>query len=129
MSEDGPLQLRHLLPADDDAPGAARTLAADLLGRRHARAEDLALVISELVTNAVVHAPPGDVDFALIATSSMIRVEVADGGVEPFAWPTTKPDGHRGLAIIDLCSERAGVLRTPQTLAWCELDLPPANGR
>jgi anti-sigma regulatory factor (Ser/Thr protein kinase) len=88
-----------------------------------ARADDLALVVSELVTNAVVHGPGGELELGLTGTRSRIRVEVRDQGTEQFDWPTDGVNGHWGLRLVKVFSERAGVIRHPSTVVWCELDL------
>ncbi|HEX6714534.1 MAG TPA: ATP-binding protein [Thermoleophilaceae bacterium] len=123
------IRLIERLPCTQDAPGAARVAAADVLARLHARGcmdgrgDDLALIVSELVTNAVIHGPPGDVELRMIATPSVIRVEVEDSGTIPFDWPAAGSDGHWGLALVATFSERAGLIRGPPTVVWCELDL------
>src|SRR5689334_13269743 len=96
MSANRPRAAVYRLPSDADAPRAARDAAAAMLsdlGSGYARAEDLALVVSELVTNAVVHGPAGELELRLEGTPTMIRIEVADGGTATFEWP---PDsgGH-----------------------------------
>jgi hypothetical protein len=53
----------------------------------------------------------------------MIRVEVHDNGSSTFEWPGPESDGHRGLALVERFSERAGVVHGGSTLVWCELDL------
>jgi anti-sigma regulatory factor (Ser/Thr protein kinase) len=126
MSVIEPLAAAHLIPTDADAPRAARDAAALMLSRLgcgNDRAEDLALVVSELVTNAVVHGPRGDLEFRLHGTPAMIRVEVSDAGTTTFAWPPDTAAGHWGLNLVSSFSDRSGVVRQPQTCVWCELDL------
>ena len=88
-----------------------------------ARSDDLALIVSELVTNAIVHGPGEELEVRLTGSREMIRVEVSDDGIEPFLWPGADYDGHRGLALVRKFSERCGVEHAPSTLVWCELDL------
>jgi anti-sigma regulatory factor (Ser/Thr protein kinase) len=100
------------------------------LGCGHARAEDLALVVSELVTNAVVHGPAGELELRLEATPTMmLRVEVADGGTATFAWPADTVEGHWGLNLVNIFSDRSGVIRDPTTCVWCEFDLQAPAAR
>jgi anti-sigma regulatory factor (Ser/Thr protein kinase) len=99
------------------------------LGCGEERAEDLALVVSELVTNAVLHGPDGDLEIRLSGTPSMIRIEVSDGGTTTFAWPPDTVDGHWGLNLVSIFSDRSGVIREPETCVWCELDLDGIPGR
>lgn len=72
-----------------DLPGSARSAAAarrfvrGLLGTAHPAIDDVALVVSELVTNAVVHSRSGrhgTVRLAVRDADGVVRVEVADEG-------------------------------------------------
>ena len=99
------------------------------LGCGAERYDDLALVVSELVTNAVVHGPDDDLQLMLEGTPLMIRVEVSDRGTTPFEWPADTADGHWGLKLVSIFSDRAGVVREPATCVWCELDLNGAASR
>ena len=114
------------LPTTVDAPRLARDAAADMLGRLGAvarrRANDVALSVSELVTNAVMHGPAGELELRLSGTPSLFRVEVADSGTEPFVWPATGSDAQHGLDLVGIFSDRAGS-HEPTTVAWCEFDL------
>ena len=118
----------RLLSATVDAPWLARDFAAKAWGRRGApggRGDDLALVVSELVTNAVVHGPEaGEIELRLSATQLTIRIEVSDAGTAAFDWPKAADlPGSHGLDLVAMFSERCGVDRVPWTVAWCELDL------
>ena len=99
------------------------------LGCSDARAEDLALVVSELVTNAVVHGAGGELELRLAGSPSMLRIEVTDGGTASFAWPPSTGNGHWGLNLVSIFSDRAGVIREPSTCVWCELDLDAPAAR
>jgi two-component sensor histidine kinase len=93
------------------------------LGHGAHRAEDIALAVSELVTNAVLYGPAGAVELRLLGNQELIRVEVGDQGTAPFHWPV-KSDGRlHGLDLVKVFSERCGILHRPSTLAWCEFDL------
>jgi anti-sigma regulatory factor (Ser/Thr protein kinase) len=126
MSVDEPDNVVERLATDADAPGVARHLALAMLARvdgAHNRADDLALVVSELVTNAVVHGPPGHLELTLTGTGHLIRIEVADAGTIPFAWPEASDVPRHGLGLVNEYSDRCGMTQTPSTMAWCELDL------
>jgi anti-sigma regulatory factor (Ser/Thr protein kinase) len=101
----------------------------DELGAGDHRSEDLAIVVSELVTNAVVHGPAGDLELRLLATPSTIRVEVRDAGTRPFLWPDISLHTQRGLGLVRTFSDRSGVTQQPSTVVWCELDLSRRFGR
>jgi anti-sigma regulatory factor (Ser/Thr protein kinase) len=119
------------LVANVDAPRLARAAAAEMVGRcgrlATGRADDLALVVSELVTNAVVHGPDADVELRMTSTTSMIRVEVSDAGTQPFDWPAVDAGGHHGLDLVGKFSDRSGSSHDPTTVAWCELDFVPTG--
>lgn len=128
---DGPLTMVRRLITDDEAPRAARDVAYQLLdhlgGSADHRRQDLELVVSEMVSNAVIHGPPGEVEFRILASPDMIRVEVSDHGVEPFSRPhELSPAGHWGLGLVEEFSDRFGIERRPWTCVWCELDLKQA---
>jgi anti-sigma regulatory factor (Ser/Thr protein kinase) len=92
-------------------------------------AEDVLLVVSELLTNAVVHAlPPAALRLSQVRMEGRgaVRVEVTDRG--PVAAPALAvaaldPDEHgRGLCIVKALSARYGVEVLPGgTCRWAEL--------
>lgn len=116
------------LPYERRAPGDARRLID-----RHTEAldvtahDDLFLLVSEFVTNAVLHGRP-DVTLHLTMTAELQRVDVFDHGV-PLDWPggrTTEPiltgPRGRGLAIVDLLATRWGTAAsTVGKSVWFEL--------
>lgn len=90
--------------------------------------DDAELLVSEVVTNAVLH---GGVNYAPVTVtrlSGAVRVEVIDPGhvfpAEPAAVDLTTPGGL-GLGIVDSLSARWGVApgESGKTV-WFELDLP-----
>jgi anti-sigma regulatory factor (Ser/Thr protein kinase) len=86
-----------------------------------ARADDLVLVVSELVTNAVVHArSPAQ----LIATADdgRVRVEVHDHDPSPPRPRTTATDvGGFGLPIVEQLTDGWGWTTTPSgKYVWTE---------
>ena len=131
MSGNGQIAVSERLAGTQDAPRIARDAAAQLLGRLGSgaeRADDVALIISELVTNAVVHGPGGcDVTLRMTGTTHLIRIEVGDEGTAPFEWPGDLLDGHRGLGLVREFADRSGLMFRPWTVAWCELDLDRAR--
>lgn len=126
---EGGLVFVRRLPADEDAPRAGRALAHEFLARLTCpdgeRCDDMVLAVSELVSNAVLHGPPGELTLRLsVVDPTAVRVEVIDGGEVPFEWPDGLPHrGHWGLGLVRLMSERSGVEHIPHTRAWCEIDL------
>ncbi|HEX2085648.1 MAG TPA: ATP-binding protein [Solirubrobacteraceae bacterium] len=92
------------------------------------RLDDLRLVLSELVTNAVVHGTGPTIDVRLTADGPVVAGEVVDEGdgftVPPP--PSLDAPGGRGLAIVGALSRSWGVERG-STHVWFELDgLAPA---
>ncbi|MDT0306910.1 ATP-binding protein [Streptomyces sp. DSM 44917] len=115
--------------------GAARRTARELARQWGVGclAEDLALVVSELVTNAIVHgrAPAGS---RVVVTYRLRDDDVLHVDVRDFATglPATGPrpacdEGGRGLPIVDALTDRWGVL--PHVVGkslWFEMSVPPA---
>jgi anti-sigma regulatory factor (Ser/Thr protein kinase) len=91
---------------------------------------DLELVVSELVTNAVMHSgvgPEGSVQVNVEAEDGWVLVEVIDEGpgfnVEALEPPGIDERG-RGLLIVDGLAARWGVGYGPGARIWAELMLP-----
>jgi anti-sigma regulatory factor (Ser/Thr protein kinase) len=87
----------------------------------------LALLVSELVSNAVRHGGAGDADLIeleLCATSRGVGVEVSDPGPgfvpRRRDLPLDEPGGW-GLVLVDQLAERWGVVRDRRTRVWLEL--------
>ncbi|WP_345700544.1 ATP-binding protein [Kitasatospora terrestris] len=94
-----------------------RNFARDTAARWMISPDDtgLALVVSELVGNAVRHSGSADVSLLLSATVTTLTVEVRDSGRwrRPSA-PVTDglACGGRGLDIVEACATRTTVHRT-----------------
>jgi anti-sigma regulatory factor (Ser/Thr protein kinase) len=113
----------------EDAPRLARQAVDHDLGRVTARHERRVLrqLVSELVTNAVVHGPRrGAVGLRVAITTGGIRVEVDDDGAvfRPLMPPPARPDGSSayGLTLVDHTAARWGIEDRPGTRVWFELD-------
>ncbi|GAA3484137.1 MULTISPECIES: ATP-binding protein [Streptomyces] len=96
---------------------------------RRAAAEDVLLVVSELVTNACLHAE-GPEELRIACTSKVLRVEVVDGGAGQPAPRTPhragRPGGHGMFIVQRLCLDW-GVQRVPGEpgkTVWAELAAP-----
>ncbi len=91
--------------------------------------EAAVLMVSELATNAIVHATTG-FEVTIHRTKSKLRVEVADlGGGEPEVRmpPVSEPHG-RGLQIVEELSDDWGITeRTGDTgkTVWYEVNVDP----
>ncbi|WP_338699517.1 ATP-binding protein [Streptomyces sp. Q6] len=96
---------------------------------RRAAAEDVLLVVSELVTNACLHAEGAD-ELTVSLSNKVLRLEVADRGAGQPAPRTPhragRPGGHGMFIVQRLCLDW-GVVRTPGVTGktvWAELDAP-----
>lgn len=111
----GRLQLQ--LSPDPGAPAAARRALRTLpLG---ARTDDVLLIASELVANAVVHGDSTEpIELIAECRPDGAWVEVRDHG-RGFTAP---PFGHgRGLQVLTAASDRWGIVRDDCTTVWFEL--------
>ncbi|WP_258534899.1 anti-sigma regulatory factor [Streptomyces sp. PT12] len=97
-----------------------------------ALAEDVLLVVSELVTNACLHADGPD-ELRLGRGVKLLRVEVADRGAGIPALRTTRrvgrPGGHGMFIVQRLCLDW-GVVTEPATggkTVWAELAAPTGD--
>ncbi|MBX7552417.1 ATP-binding protein [Streptomyces sp. NPDC004232] len=96
---------------------------------QRAAAEDVLLVVSELVTNACLHAEGPD-ELVLACDDKVIRLEVSDRGAGQPAPRTPhragRPGGHGMFIVQRLCLDW-GVVRTPGRAGktvWAELGAP-----
>ena len=91
----------------------------------------LRLLVSELVTNSVRHAPDqreGDVRLDIDLRRDTVRVQVRDRG-KGFERTTPKPrgaDGGYGLFLVEKMAARWGIEGNGGTCVWFELDLREA---
>jgi anti-sigma regulatory factor (Ser/Thr protein kinase) len=88
------------------------------------------LVTSELVANAVNHAPPPG-HLQVRADGERVRIEVSDSSErEPrMVQPGAAAAGGRGLLLIDRLASRWGWdARPPGKVVWCEVSVssPPS---
>jgi hypothetical protein len=96
---------------------------------RRAAAEDVLLVVSELVTNACLHAG-GPEELRLHRGAKALRMEVVDGGAGDPAPRTPhrsgRPGGHGMFIVQRLCLDW-GVVRStdqPGKTVWAEMAAP-----
>lgn len=126
----GARDLQVSLHSTSAAPAIARRWAHGFLDERVLTREldDVLLMLTELVTNAVRHATTcagGFVDLHLAVAPQRVRVEVRDVG-RGFALPTPKADplsaGGYGLLIVDRASSRWGMSDELPHCVWFEVD-------
>ncbi|MEU3721614.1 ATP-binding protein [Streptomyces sp. NPDC031705] len=108
-----------------------RRALADWLGPEDSEAgDDVLLLVSEVVTNACLHAG-GPRELVLRHSPGMLRVEVSDDSPEPPVRRATRdrsrPGGH-GLVLLERLAKNWGSLpasegRSGKTV-WLEVTLP-----
>lgn len=115
------------LPASTTAPRAARRGVVDGLALEGELADSTALLVSEAVTNSVLHASLGPDDLVQVDawwSTGCLHVEVCDPGRglhQPS--PAGPREGGHGLNIIGRLAERWGVYSNGHTRVWFELAL------
>jgi DNA-binding NarL/FixJ family response regulator len=112
-------------PQDVVAVREARAIVRDLLRRWgfHDLVDDAALVVSELVTNAVTHASSA-VAVVVNKSGGGVRIEVRDQGPgtpDPQP-PSDSAEGGRGLMVVSALAKAWGIDSAPPTKSvWVEL--------
>lgn len=118
------MSILHLDPVLASTPAARDWLAAELQGVPSKVTESAALLISEVVTNAVLHART-EIWILLDVGPNLIRVEVADRNpVFLFISGQQAPHAEtgRGLTVVAAVSSNWGVRKTPKgKVVWFEL--------
>ena len=113
--------LRVELPYIFQAPRVARNAVRDALHglTLPAPQEDIDLVISELVTNAVVHAQP-PIELVVLVGRGALRIEVCDGlAMSPVIPTSERLELGCGLTIVDNLTDRWGwLVRPPGKCVW-----------
>jgi anti-sigma regulatory factor (Ser/Thr protein kinase) len=115
------------LPGHPDSVARARHALGELARVTPALREDLRLLVSEVVTNAIRHASDGAADHVrlrLFELDSHVRVEVLDRG-PGFTVPDIDPDPERsggwGLWLVEQLADRWGISGEGGTCVWFEL--------
>ena len=113
---------------DSTSPRNTRRLFAAHFAN-HPRLDDLLLCLSEVVTNAVLHAKP-PIQVLGNVVGSKVRVEVSDGSK---AAPLRRQPAHtsptgRGLNLLDMLASAWGVEVTGSgKTVWFEISGVPAK--
>jgi anti-sigma regulatory factor (Ser/Thr protein kinase) len=119
---------RLRLPPEPASAGAARRFVADVLKSCSIDLELVSLLVSELVSNVVLHAhTPFEIEVR--ARGEHIRVSVSDGSPVMPSVKQYAPDSvtGRGLTMIDLTAERWGIDENAHGKAvWFEVPLGEA---
>jgi two-component sensor histidine kinase len=131
---DPPVSLR--LPRGPEAPRLAR---AEVIAHFRDRLEaatvyDVALVVSELVTNSVNHPGPGtepELGVEVGVVGDHVLISVSDRGAQMIPRRGRRSAGERlGLQLVDRLAGSWGVARdgVGRTQVWCELPLERRYG-
>jgi DNA-binding NarL/FixJ family response regulator len=123
----GSLANRARVDRDLASSRAARRFMEETLAQWDCREllDSVKLLVSELVTNAVVHAD-SEAEVAVILSGSALRVEVADNGsgtIEPREAADFDTSG-RGMALVETMSSRWGTEPRPGggRVTWFEIE-------
>jgi anti-sigma regulatory factor (Ser/Thr protein kinase) len=111
--------------ADSHAPGRARTALCALSESLEDReAEDVRLLVSELVTNSLRHTGSSEIELEVWRSPGTVRVIVSDrgAGFDVPAHPQPGQASGWGLFMVDRLATRWGVDSDDNTRVWFEFD-------
>jgi anti-sigma regulatory factor (Ser/Thr protein kinase) len=113
---------------DQNAPRLARSAVGTLVGIDPRLRRDLTIIVSELVANAVRHAPRvegGRIVLSVHEVPGAFRVEVRDPGHGFDPTPDRSREGGLGLLIVGHLAVDWGMIDGTGTTVWCELPVSP----
>jgi anti-sigma regulatory factor (Ser/Thr protein kinase) len=117
--------VKERFPAAPEVPGNARALVRRL-GLTGGTRSAVELVVSELVTNAVVHGDAGRGDPVLVSlerANDCVRGRICSRGVE-FEWSAGGKDllepGGLGLQLVDSMTSNWGIEQNGCSCVWFE---------
>jgi hypothetical protein len=126
--QDVPASWTFELRGGATAPGVARAVIGRVLSGRldEAAYASALLLVSEAVTNSVLHGGAGDagtVELTVTVARQVARVEIVDpvGGFEPPPYPAQEPAAPHGLRLIHSLARTWGVDSPPGGRLWFEL--------
>jgi anti-sigma regulatory factor (Ser/Thr protein kinase) len=115
------------LPGVERSVANGRRFVRETLGSRHPALENVALGVSELATNAIMHTPSGDggqFTIGLIAHGPVVRAEVTNDGTtasKPRVRREVESEHGRGILIIEALADSWGVIEhSGTTTVWAE---------
>jgi anti-sigma regulatory factor (Ser/Thr protein kinase) len=116
--------------ASQESVGAARRFVSEVITDLTPELQDaVILMVSELATNALVHAASG-FQLTVDRTKTRLRVSVADlgAGVPSLQSPPSRQPHGRGLRIVEQLSDEWGTSEAPKTgkSVWFRLNLASA---
>lgn len=117
-----------LRPASTSVSEARRAVERLAGGVEDRLLQDLRLLVSEVVTNAIRHAglsPSDAIELRISVDRTRVRVEVHDAGPgfePPDAPRTIYQESGFGLFLVDRLADRWGVTTDEGTTVWFEID-------
>ncbi|MGW4102402.1 ATP-binding protein [Streptomyces sp. NPDC004976] len=120
-------------PRAEDAcqVGVLRRITATRLCRLglEERIDEVMLVVSELVTNALLHSSTKEIALCITAQDEMLHITVRDGkpGKAVPRTPDAQAMSGRGLLLVDAVTREAGGIwgtSADRAATWCCLPLP-----
>lgn len=119
------IEVNLTLETTTEAPRISRQKLLEIRGEVEPRFDDLALVVSELVTNSVRHSGRETVAISIRKDDNRLRLEVRDPG-PGFDPSATEGDGF-GLRIVDRVADAWGIEQDGNCTVWVELSLSPGT--
>jgi anti-sigma regulatory factor (Ser/Thr protein kinase) len=115
------------LPGVERSVAIGRRFVRDTLGTRHPALEKVALSVSELATNAIMHTPSGDgghLTIGIRAGGHVVRAEVTNDGTmatKPRVRRDAEAENGRGILLIEALADSWGVIeQSGTTTVWVE---------
>ncbi|MDH2425344.1 ATP-binding protein [Sphaerisporangium sp. TRM90804] len=113
----------------------ARVFAGEKLGAGHPALDDVTLLVSEVVTNSLIHsdsANGGKITVALADCHDFVHVDVVDAGGDtvPHVRDDAGGEGGHGLAIVQTLAARWDVREGPGCrTVWFQVEYARASAR
>ncbi len=108
----------YQVKADNHAPRVSRSFLNDIKNDLEPRFDDVVIVVSELVSNAVRHGRD-EITLTLVSTGDSIRVEVKDRG-QGFNRDAPRGEGM-GLNVVEKIASDWGVRLDGLCTVWVEI--------